>query len=60
MTLIGLLITLLGFIISFLGLGLTTATGVRMTMAIAGILVSLFGIIGLINRSYMKTAIWRR
>ncbi len=60
MTLIGLLITLLGFIISFLGLGLTTSTGVRMTMAIAGILISLFGIIGLINRSYMKTAIWRR
>jgi hypothetical protein len=60
MVFIGLLVTVLGFVISLSSLGFTTAVGVRMVMALAGILVSLFGIIGLINPAYMKNAIWKR
>ena len=60
MAFIGLLVTILGFVISLLSLGFTTAVGVRMAMAIAGILVSLFGIFGLINAAYLKNAIWKR
>ncbi len=60
MLLLGLLITLLGFLLSVIGLGMTSATGARLTLAVVGILVSLFGIIGLINRAYLKNAIWKR
>jgi uncharacterized membrane protein YccC len=56
----GLLITLLGFVISVLSLTLTDNTGARMTIVLLGIALSLFGIIGVLNRHYMKNAIWRR
>ncbi len=60
MMILGLLITLLGFLISFASLGMTTSVGGRMTMVLVGILVSLFGIIGLMNKAFLKNAIWRR
>jgi hypothetical protein len=60
MTLIGLLVTLLGFAIAVASLGMTDSVTGRMIMTIAGICVSLFGIIGLINREAMKNAIWRK
>ncbi len=60
MTLIGLLVTLLGFAIAVASLGVMDGTGGRMVMVIAGILISLFGILGLINREAMKHAIWRK
>lgn len=56
----GLLITLLGFVISVLSLTLTANTGARMTIVLLGIALSLFGIVGVVNRHYMKNAIWRR
>jgi uncharacterized membrane protein YccC len=56
----GLLITLLGFVISVLSLTLTDNTGARTTIVLLGIALSLFGIIGVLNRHYMKNAIWRR
>lgn len=60
MVLIGLLITLLGFVIGVLSLGLVSSNGVRVVMALTGIAVSLTGIIGVVNRAYMKDAIWRK
>ncbi len=60
MVLIGLLITLLGFAIGVLSLGLVSSNGARLVMVLAGIAVSLTGIIGVINRAYVKDAIWRK
>jgi hypothetical protein len=60
MLLAGILITLLGFVLSVLSLGITTSTGVRMAMVLAGLALSFTGIIGFINRAYLKNAIWRR
>ncbi|MCX6625087.1 MAG: hypothetical protein NTY38_29315 [Acidobacteria bacterium] len=60
MIFLGLLITALGFVISLLSLGMASSVNVRMVMTLAGIAVSLFGIIGIINPAYLKTAIWRR
>ena len=60
MVLVGIGITLLGFVISVLSLGFTSSVSVRMAMVLAGIAVSLFGIVGVINRTYLKTAIWRK
>jgi hypothetical protein len=57
---IGLLTTILGFLITLMSLGLTQAVGLRLAMVIAGIAVSLFGILGLINRAFLQNAIWRK
>ena len=56
----GVLMTLLGFLISFVSLGLAGSTGVRMIMSLAGIAVSIFGILGMINTAYLKNAMWKR
>ncbi len=60
MAIIGVLVTLLGFVIALLSLGLTSSVGVRMAMVLAGIAVSFTGILGMINRAYQKNAIWRK
>ncbi len=56
----GLLVTLLGFVIGVMSLGLTASTGGRLAMVCVGVAVSLFGIMGLINRAYLKNAIWKK
>lgn len=60
MVAIGLLVTLLGFGLSLLSLGMVSSVNGRLMMVLAGIAVSLFGIMGLINPAYMKKAIWRK
>jgi hypothetical protein len=60
MALLGVLVTVLGFVISLLSLGMTSSVNGRMTMVLIGIAVSLFGIIGIINRAFQKNANWRR
>jgi len=56
----GIVITLLGFLLSVLSLGFVSSVGGRMTMVLIGLAVSLFGIMGVINRANLKNAIWRR
>ncbi len=58
--LIGLLVTLLGFLISLLSLTLTSSVGGRLVLVLLGLAVSLFGIIGLLNKHYLKNAIWKK
>ena len=60
MVLAGILITVLGFIISVLSLGMTSSVGGRMAMVLVGLAASLTGIMGVINRAYLKNAIWRK
>jgi hypothetical protein len=59
MIFIGLLITLLGFGISLLSLALHS-TGARLALVLLGIAVSLFGILGVVNKAYVKNALWKR
>jgi hypothetical protein len=56
----GILITLLGFAISVLSLGMTSSVGARMVIVLIGLAVSLFGIMGVINRASLNNAIWRK
>jgi hypothetical protein len=56
----GLAVTFLGFVIAFASLGMTPSVGGRMTMILVGLAVSLFGIIGLINKAFLKDAIWKK
>jgi hypothetical protein len=60
MTFVGVAVTFLGFVIAFISLGVTESTGVRMGMVVAGIVVSLVGIMGVITPAYQKTWIWKR
>ena len=60
MILLGLLLAIAGFVLSVLSLGLTSSVGVRLVMVLAGLAISLTGIIGVMNRGFLKTAIWRR
>ena len=60
MTLVGLAVTFFGFVIAFISLGVTASTGGRLVMVLAGIAVSLFGIMGVITPAYQKRWIWKR
>ncbi len=58
--LVGIAVTVFGFVISLLSLGMASTVNVRLAMVLAGLVVSLFGIIGVINRAYLKNPIWKR
>ena len=60
MAIAGLIVTLLGFIISVASLGMSSSVGGRMAIVLVGLVVSLVGIIGLINPAYQKKAAWRK
>ncbi len=59
MILVGILITLSGFVISVLSLALNS-NGARLVVVVLGLAVSLFGIISVLNRAYLKNAIWKK
>jgi hypothetical protein len=54
------LVTLAGFAIAVASLGMASSVNARLIIVLLGIAVSLFGIIGVINPAYLKTAIWRK
>jgi len=56
----GILVTLLGFIIAVASLGMSSSVGGRMVIVLVGLVVSLVGIIGLINPAFQKKAAWRK
>ena len=60
MAVAGLLVTLAGFLLAALSVGMAAATSVRLIIVLIGIAVSLGGIIGLINPAYQQKAVWRR
>jgi len=47
-------------VIAFASLGVTDSTTVRLGMVLAGIVVSLIGIMGVITPAYQKTWIYRK
>lgn len=60
MALAGVVITFLGFLISVMSLGMASSVGGRMVLVLIGLAVSLIGIIGVINRAFLKNAVWRK
>ena len=56
----GIIVTLLGFLISVFSLGATSSVGGRMVMVLVGIAVSLVGIMGVLNRAFLSKAIWKK
>ena len=60
MALAGLIVTILGFLVAVASLGITSSVGGRMGLVLAGIAISLVGIIGVLNRSFLSKAMWRK
>jgi hypothetical protein len=56
----GLIVTFVGFLLAATSVGITSSTGGRMGLVLVGIIVSLFGILGLINPAYQKNAVWKK
>ena len=56
----GIAVTLLGFVIAASSPGLMTGNGGRLIVTLAGIAVSLYGIIGMLNPTFQKNAVWRK
>jgi cytochrome c biogenesis protein CcdA len=56
----GLAITFAGFLIAVGSLGATESTSLRLVMVLAGIGVSLVGILGVLNAHYLKNALWKK
>jgi len=60
MALVGIVVTFLGFLIAAGSVGFSSSNGVRLVIVLAGIVVSLGGIMGLINPAYQKNAAWKK
>ena len=60
MALVGVAITFAGFLLAAASVGIAGGTSARLIVVLAGIAISLVGIIGVINPAYMKTAVWKK
>ena len=60
MALVGLVVTFLGFVLAASSVGLTASQSGRLGMVLVGIVVSLVGIIGVINPAFQKNALWKK
>ncbi len=60
MILIGIIVTFLGFVIGLLSLTLASSVSGRLVVVLFGLAISLFGILGLLNRAYINKAIWKQ
>lgn len=56
----GIVVTFLGFLIAAASPGLMSGNGGRLILVLAGIAISLFGILGMLNPAFQKNAVWRR
>jgi len=56
----GLVVTMAGFLLSVASLGMTSSNSIRLIVTLVGLGVSIFGILGIVNRAYLKDAIWKK
>ncbi len=60
MKLVGVLCVLAGWMVAVAGLFLSSANVVRVLIACAGIGISLYGSLGILNGYFLERAIWKR
>ena len=60
MKLIGLLVTICGWLLAMAGMIVTSSLTGRFIFAIVGIAVCIFGILGLLNPAHQKEAVWKK
>lgn len=59
MKLVGLLVTVCGWLLPILGLDLTSSLAGRFIFVLIGIGLCLTGILGILNPAYVKHAVWK-
>ena len=60
MAFVGVIVTLAGWVLAAASVGITSSTTARLGMVLVGIVVSLVGILGVINPAYQKNAVWKK
>jgi len=59
MKLVGILLALVGWLLPVVGLTMTDSLGARFVLAVIGLIVSLVGILVVLNGAHLKDAIWK-
>jgi hypothetical protein len=60
MAFVGVVVTLAGWVLAAASVGITSNTTARLGMVLVGIVISLIGIMGVINPAYQKNAVWKK
>ena len=60
MKIVGLLLALVGWLIPILALSMTQSNSARFAACLVGIAISLVGILGVLNKAHLDTAIWKK
>ena len=59
MKLVGVLVTLLGWVVVLFGMHLTPSVGGRLVITLVGLVIILAGVIGILPTACNKNAIWK-
>jgi hypothetical protein len=59
MKIVGIVLALVGWLLPIVGLTLTSSLTARYVLCFLGIGIILVGIIGVLNKAHMKTAVWK-
>ena len=60
MKLVGILLALAGWLLPLVGLGMTQSLGARFVLSGVGLVISLVGILAVLNGAHLKEAIWKQ
>jgi len=60
MKIIGILLALAGWLLPVAALSMTQSLGARFGACLIGIVISLVGILGILNKAHLETAIWKK
>jgi len=60
MKIVGILMALVGWIIPVVSLPLTQSLSARFVASILGLIISLAGILGVLNQAHLREAIWKK
>ena len=60
MKILGILLALGGWLLPVLALSMTQSTGARFGACILGIIISLVGILGVLNTAHQANAMWKK
>ncbi|HEY2380700.1 MAG TPA: hypothetical protein VGK48_05900 [Terriglobia bacterium] len=60
MKLLGLLLAVAGWLLPVVALSMTQSTAARFGACVVGLVISLIGILGVLNRAHLAEAIWKK
>jgi len=60
MSLLGIVVTFVGFLVAASSVGVMSGNGGRLGMVLVGIVISMVGIMGILNPAYQKNAVWKK